>query len=315
MGKASKSSRRDVRERPKLIGPFHEVAPVLMDFYGLTDEPALNELMMLLFGYSCRDQEGEPENESPKDLAKRRSTGHALAEKIVGNARQALDLIDKIEVDRANFEDVVLDNPALLEEIFDIDVGPPDVLFYPPELDAFKNFFANINGEEVKDAFSALAKTPVRPKLNRGRVRNVTIFNAVAACREYWKGQKDHSWSMSALKVTQTRDRFTGANLQGVCESFVFDIIHYCGIRFNLKQLVTAWTEVDKLARDNEGHVPQGHKRLLAHNFGDESSDDYAAMMRPTRPPRKINDRSFFKLKRVSRAAPLGTTPRYSMRS
>lgn len=170
MGKSSGGARKDVTKRPALTANMHEIAPILMDFYGLKDEMALDDLLTLLHSYSCRDQDGEPEDPSPEDLAQRRATGHALVQKIVAGASQALKLIDDIELTRAEFDEVVSDNPSVLEEIFEVDVGPPDILFFPPELDAFKTFYGSIGGAETEAAFAALAATPVRPKLNRGPV-------------------------------------------------------------------------------------------------------------------------------------------------
>lgn len=279
MGKASGSPRKDVTKRPALIGHLHEIVPALMDFYGLTDKDALDELLTLLRGYSCRDQEGEPEDASPDHLTKRRAMGHALARKIVADAAQALKLIDDIERARAAFEDAVLDNPVLLEEIFDVHVGPPDILFYPPELNAFKTFYANVGGEGTEAALSALAATPVRPKLNRGPVRNIVLINAVAACREYWRDHEKLPWAMSALKNRATRREDNHANLQGMCEAFVADVIRCCGIRFTLKGLVTAWTEVDKLARENDNEIPDVHKRQLALNLAEVPAPEHAATM------------------------------------
>ncbi|MDV3480838.1 hypothetical protein [Sphingobium yanoikuyae] len=284
MGKASRSSRKDVRKRPALLGELAEIVPALMDFYDLTDEDALHELLTLLLSYSCRDQEGEPDDASPKDLTQRRTLGHKLAQQIVANAASALQLIDDIERARADFEGIVLDHPALLEEIFDVDVGPPDVLIYPAELSGFKTFYSDVGGKMTEAALAALAATPVRPKLNRGPVKNVILINAVAACRNYWRDHEKLPWSMSALKNQKTREEDNRKHLQGMCEAFVADVLQACGVRFTLVNLVTAWTEVDKLARKNNGKLPGVHKRQLTLSQVEHPGWDYAALMRQVRP-------------------------------
>ncbi|KFD26156.1 hypothetical protein IH86_21605 [Sphingobium yanoikuyae] len=255
-----------------------------MDFYDLTDEDALHELLTLLLSYSCRDQEGEPDDASPKDLTQRRTLGHKLAQQIVANAASALQLIDDIERARADFEGIVLDHPALLEEIFDVDVGPPDVLIYPAELSGFKTFYSDVGGKMTEAALAALAATPVRPKLNRGPVKNVILINAVAACRNYWRDHEKLPWSMSALKNQKTREEDNRKHLQGMCEAFVADVLQACGVRFTLVNLVTAWTEVDKLARKNNGKLPGVHKRQLTLSQVEHPGWDYAALMRQVRP-------------------------------
>ncbi|MBO9511687.1 hypothetical protein [Erythrobacter sp. A6_0] len=237
--------------RPSLEGTLlSETFEAIAGFYKLKNADAFDDLTEYLVALSCRDQEGEEYRpfSDPEAAAStsRRSDGHAIALRLRDHATQALKIINAIDEDLKRFDAVVNLHPPLLEAIFDLDLGDPKDLTVPPEIGSLLQFFGAADFKGVELALSQLEAIPVRNKLLKGPMPNVTLRRAVAACRHYWRGTEGHSWSMSSLKEKAVRDENNRQFLQGKCEGFVSDILTQCGIVFGLHELCSAWSAVDK---------------------------------------------------------------------
>lgn len=253
MGKIAYKYRLD-QIRPLFDVRFDELFGSISDHFSLKHEVQFDELYDYLFGLSCRDQEGEPDDPSPqpKELARRRSEGYKLASSMRDNARAMLTSLGEIHRCYLAFnDDVVRWNPSLLEAVFDVDTGDPDNLFLPEQLDVLQSFFG-FNWDAVDDRLTAMAALPVRRDLATGPVANVTLRRVVKACRFYWRDIEKRSWSMSALNRTETRNNKDAGKpaernlLQNECEIFVALMLEYSGIRYSLQELSTAWRKMDE---------------------------------------------------------------------
>ena len=246
-----------------------------MSFYELDHERKLDELIDLLHSYSCRDQPQEDVIELPLlnpgdgpatvvlGPGDRRLEGYRIAKELKKDAVAALALIERIRGNLGDFDAVVNSHPGLMQNIFETDLGPPDQMFYPPELIVLQHFYEMIGYEKPINGLSTLAALPIRPKLPGGPVANMALRAAIAACRDYWLGVEGKPWSMNALKNADVRQKDDPNLLAGPCEAFVVDALRACGLRCRLADVATAWTEIDKQARGNGGEVPGRENRQL----------------------------------------------------
>jgi hypothetical protein len=252
MRKAPSGTSDIKKERPSLDGVhMHDWYGVLREHYNLKHEEAFDDLADLLFGYSCRDQEGEPTDEVPKELTDRRSEGYRLATAMRDNAAAMIKSLDTIHSALNAFNDeIVRWHPPLLEAILDTDLEGPGNLFLPDELSVLMTFFGEHDWDAAAAVLTKMSSLPVKEKLARGPVPNTTLRRAVKACRDYWKDVEGKKWTMSSLKHNEGRNPKKGAsraNLQGKCEAFVADLLFRSGIRYSLQELSSAWVIVDRL--------------------------------------------------------------------
>ncbi|WP_300397921.1 hypothetical protein [uncultured Sphingobium sp.] len=275
MGKTSGNPRQNMRNRPKWDDHPSIIVPKIMSFYELDHERKLDELIDLLHSYSCRDQPQEDVIELPLlnpgdgpatvvlGPGDRRLEGYRIAKELKKDAVAALALIERIRGNLGDFDAVVNSHPGLMQNIFETDLGPPDQMFYPPELIVLQHFYEMIGYEKPINGLSTLAALPIRPKLPGGPVANMALRAAIAACRDYWLGVEGKPWSMNALKNADVRQKDDPNLLAGPCEAFVVDALRACGLRCRLADVATAWTEIDKQARGNGGEVPGRENRQL----------------------------------------------------
>ena len=255
MGEDAHESRRPTHERPDLSNTrVVETFDVIAGFYGLNDEMAFHELTEYLVGLSCRDQEdefvvAELIADGDLEMSERRAEGHRLALALREQATRALDAIDAIDDTLVRFDAVVKIHPPLLEAIFETDTGDPRNLYFPDHLAILLNYFGKADWEQVVQTLTQLSTLPVRSKLARGPIQNKTLRRAVAACRDYWCVAEKRRWSMSSLKVKSVRVEKNTRHLKGRCEAFVSDILTQCDIQYDLQDLCSAWTAVDRDAR------------------------------------------------------------------
>lgn len=254
---------------------LEDEAQRLADAYGLENSHALQRLLDMLFGYSCRDQ---TVGITPEQLSERRAKAYKHAQLLRNEAASMLMSLGKINEAMIGFNEVAAFNSAILEAVFDVCTGEPDNLFLPPSLSVLADFFPGwvlgddvkiiksyeemaLEGnladdiqqalkwrflwEEVDDRLTKLAALPVRDKLARGRMPNVVLRQAVALIEHFWRHHTPHSWSMSALKNKETREESDVETLQGDCERFVAEVLTVSGLRFNLPDLYNAWSAVD----------------------------------------------------------------------
>ncbi|MDR6833607.1 MULTISPECIES: hypothetical protein [unclassified Sphingopyxis] len=248
---------------------------------GLLPSAGLELLVDQIFGLSCRDQE-ERYND-PRQMASRRSEGFRLAKRMQAEATQMLVHLEKLYGAYKDFHAAVRFHPALLEEIFDVNIGDPDELFLPAQLNILQTAFYDETDlaltpvpslpeqpsvadavqpcppflwESIDARLQALTGLPVKAALARGPVPNLVLQKAVERCRSHWVKCEGRSWSMSSLKVREVRDDNDDATLKGSCERFVVDVLRVAGLRFNLSDLASAWDAVDRnyrtRARDNK---------------------------------------------------------------
>lgn len=252
----------------------------LANRHELTPTAELEDLIDHLFGLSCRDQEQNAFD--PPRMAARRRAGFALAKSMRADAAAMLAALERLHRNWRAFDDEVRTSPALLEAIFDVDVGGPEELCLPQELDVLQTLFrttcdddtdAMIDGarspvaldslstkqacptglwEAIDSRLHAVAELPVRSRLPKGPVPNMVVRAAVDACRSYWVAL-GLSWSMAGLKVASVRQDNVVANLTGQCERFVADALTTAAVRFNLSELHGAWEYVDATVRKPPG--------------------------------------------------------------
>lgn len=243
MGETPAERGKRLEKRPSIIGlRFEEADEVLAGSYRLTHVTELYDLLLHVFGLSCRDQEEEDDGA----LQKRRADGHRLAIEMRDNARAMITSLEAIHAAWTKFNvDVVRWHPPLLEAVFDVGTGGPENAFLPEQIEVLQTFFPTGYWEDVEARLQALVDLPIRPKLKRGPVENVTLRRAVAACRTYWRDVEGRSWTMSSLKTIEARAENKPERLQGECELFVTDVLTAFGIHYTLKDLYSAWSGLD----------------------------------------------------------------------
>lgn len=245
------AERRSLKKRPDLGRVLYsDTFTAVAEFYKLKHADAFDDLTEELVALACRDQEGDEHRPFSDPVAalssSRRSDGHKLALRIRKNAVQARLAIDAIEEDLRRFDAIVNLHPPLLEAIYDVDMSVARNLTVPAAIASLMTFFEEANFDEAAEALARLAAMPIRDRLDKGPMPNVTLQRAVAACRQYWRETEGHSWSMSSLKVKSVRDENNAQHLQGPCEAFVSDVLTQCGMVYGLHDLCNAWTAVDK---------------------------------------------------------------------
>lgn len=257
MGRAP-GRRRNVSDRPDFLAlqaQAHadqvDAAPdqclrSMFEFYGLAHYPDMLDLAERLESYACRDQDNPDDaNLATIPMTERRATGHRLAGEIRDHAREMIRNLEAIHRKIGRFEETTRMLPALLEEIFDVDTGPPNNLFLPKPIAPLEDFFGRRSWDEVDADLVRLIDMPVRPKVNRGPVPRLVLRHALVACRRYWSGVEGRSWSMSSLKQGATRKQADRMLLQGECEAFVCDMLALTGVGADLPAVATAWTWTD----------------------------------------------------------------------
>lgn len=250
--------------------------------HGLTRSTELELLIDHLFGLSCRDQGAQ--NVSISDRAARRRQGFTHAHEIRKEASNVRASIQRLLAAYSNFHEVVGDNPALLEAIFDADLKGPEELFLPAELNILQTAFyderESVDKDPIRAATEAISigfrpadpmvscprylwesidarlqlmeNLPIRPALNSGRMANVVLAKGVARCRDFWIHHEQRSWTMSSLKEKVVREENKINCLKGECEKFVADILTISGLFFTLASLMSAWSAVDKAAQTGD---------------------------------------------------------------
>lgn len=211
---------------------YNDREAFLLSKYHLKQPQALEALGNVLSGFAARDQEHEAH---PMTVTERRKRGYELAGKMRDSATLAMRSMETILAARVEFDQVVGFWPPLLEAIFDTDTGPPTNLYAPANIDILMRSFAKPElWDEIDQLLQDLANLPVRPKLSRGPLPDVTLRNALIACRDYWVEHERRNWSMSALKNKETRQEGNVHNLQGCCERFVADVLTANDVAFDL---------------------------------------------------------------------------------
>jgi hypothetical protein len=244
MGETPAERGKRLEKRQSITGlRFEEADEVLAASYRLTHVSELYDLLLHVFGLSCRDQEEDDDGA----LQKRRADGHRLAIEMRDNARAMITSLEAIHAAWTKFNvDVVRWHPQLLEAVFDVDTEGPENMFLPEQIEVLQTFFPAGYWEDVEARLQVLVDLPIRPKLKRGPVENVTLRRAVTACRAYWRDVEGRSWTMSSLKNAAGRAENKPEHLQGECELFVTDVLTACGVRYSLQELSSAWIALDR---------------------------------------------------------------------
>ena len=136
-------------------------------------------------------------------------------------------------------------DPVLMEEVFDIDVGPPGQLTLAPGLALLSGFAEAQQWEPFERRVKAICDLPLRKRLPRGRVAPRTLQKCVAACRRYWVAF-DRTWKRQDLTDADTISDNDPAALTGECERFVSDVLRAAGIEHTLEQLSAAMNKRPK---------------------------------------------------------------------
>ena len=253
-----------------------QTAESLAGRHGLPRTAQLEELLDHLFGLSCRNQEQEAFD--PERMAERRRQGFALAKSMQKEAAAMLASLQRLHDGWRAFDDQVRSKPALLEAIFSVDTGGPENLFLPAQISILQSLFrtsfddaadglregpsqpldlTSLTADEpcpvgfweaADRRLQAVADLPVRSRLPRGPVPNMTVRDALVACQEFWTGA-GRRWSMAGLKIATVRQENVANNLTGACEKFVADALTTSGVKFNLAELHSAWESIDAAAR------------------------------------------------------------------
>lgn len=221
---------------------------------------AFIELLDLLHGLSCRDQEDEPLGDrkaSPrqieierKEMMRRRAEGHRLAKIMRDNAVSILKSIDNIGFARAAFQETVAWHPTLLEEIFDVDLGGPEEICLPQRIHIVDGFFGGVDWDRLELNLKAMAEIPVVDQPKRGPVANRTLRLGLMACRDYWRDVEGKPWVMIGLKDNEVRRENKRHALRGECEIFAACILDVCGINYTVQELSSAWKAIGAAAAD-----------------------------------------------------------------
>lgn len=263
---------------------FAEAAAQLAIRHGLGHSAELELLIDHLFGLACRDQ--EERYVEPSKMAERRREGFKLARAMRDEATVMLASLERLHCAYNQFQDVVSFNTGLLTSIFNAELGPPEELCLPRDLEILQTgFYDGLSTQALDEAISGclaelpnsidpvlpcppflwetvdaklreFASLPVKAKLARGPLRNAALFAAVSSCRDYWVDAECRSWTMSSLKIAAVRSESDVANLKGSCEKFVADVLSEAGVRFSLSDLSSAWDAVDKARRDAKQPSP-----------------------------------------------------------
>lgn len=168
------------------------------------------------------------------------------------NAASILKSIDNIGLARAAFQDTVAWHPTLLEEIFDVDVGGPEVVWLPESIQIVDSFFGGVDWDKLETNLVAMAKLPVVSTTKRGPVANRTLRLGLIACREYWRDVEGKSWVMAGLKDHQVRHDNQRDTLWGECEMFAACVLDACGINYTLQELSSAWKAIGVVAANED---------------------------------------------------------------
>lgn len=282
MGKEVEAARDPLSEALSISDSVIEIARGIAGKFGLAHTHALDRLLDLLIGYSCRDQ---TEGITAEELSDRRAKTRELAISMKNEAANMLQSLGKIYKAILSFNEICAFNPAILEAVFEVDTGDPDNLFLPPEIDILQSFFPQIYlgdpdviehiieeqdksevdveladqgadpleqalyfryiWEEVDNRLSALATIPLRPKTTRGPMPNVLLQRALILIKQFWTIHAERAWAMSNLKIQSVRKSNNPLNLKGKCELFVVAVLSVSGIPCTLPELHNAWTAID----------------------------------------------------------------------
>ena len=250
MGAAPSKRRPDTRQRPSLTGVRSEdLFALLAPFYGFKHEVQFDEMLERLWGIFCTDLGGDPDTPLPKadELSVRRSQGYRLASTMRSEAAAALAAIQAVRAATEAFNrDVVRFEPLLHEQIFKGAEQDPTTTSLPEQIDILEHLERFEHWSGAVALLQRVAELPVRATLARGPMRgNSVLYKALALCRSYWVGDEKLSWGMFRLKELDVRDKNLPSDVNGVCESFVFDLLTYNHIPFTLKSLASTWQQLD----------------------------------------------------------------------
>jgi len=213
--------------------------------YELRDPVALDELAHTLIGYACRDQFNNP---MPGEAVDRRRLGRGLARRIKTDASNMIQLARSLQKSAQEFQKVVHWSPALLEEIFQLELPEPgglEGLFLPAELVCIDGVVERAGAWTLLErSLQPLASLPVRTGKS-GTPANITLRHAVRSCRRYWCDVEKLPWGMYRLSEATVRRKNDRADLVGRAEQFVANMLTICGVGFNLQGLNSAWKAVD----------------------------------------------------------------------
>ena len=147
--------------------------------YGLKNGSAFHDLTEELVFLACVYQELDDttaELEAEDVLhSSRRIQGHRLATELRDEAASMLQSLAEIDEKLSKFNSVVRDHPPLLSAIFERDAGQVQSLWYPAQIAILQSFFVEVNWNSAAEVLGRLAALPVREKLARGPMGNVTL--------------------------------------------------------------------------------------------------------------------------------------------
>ena len=243
-----KAARRSAAE----LIPLFAVQQSLMfdavhEAFGLRDRNAFDDLSYALSDMSIVEQEGEPDEPQPRSPSARRAEGYRLAVGMRDSAISLLQSLDALDEAMGRFNgDVIGRDNALLSEIFDIGSDDLDTGYLPESIGILNCLHGEADWGAIRSALEKVARLPVKDKLPRGPMRNVSLRRAVCACRDYWRGIEGKSWSMAALKHAGARFENNPDNLSGICEIFVVGMLRAHCVRHSLQEVSSAWVGVDR---------------------------------------------------------------------
>lgn len=216
--------------------PDVEATEYLADQYAVANDAALWGLFERVREYATRDHRP---GRTMRNFRLDRDDAFRRARTIKNSAARLKQELHKLREEAASYTRDYEFNPVLMESIFDVDVGLPDVVWVPDELSPLSvspeaTMFGDLNAW-----LDGLSQLPLRPRLTRARIAPRTLQKCVAECRRYWRAL-GRTWNIDALTVPETRKDNEPTALIGQCERFVCDLLRAAGMSHTLEELHTA---------------------------------------------------------------------------